>query len=122
MEQQQQGEIAVAAEAGLKRRHVHKFGGSSLADPVCYRRVASIIEQQTGGDELIVVSAAGKTTNRLIQLGELADTGDEAAGESISALQAYQQSLIDGLLEGELQCDLSAQLASDVQQIGRAHV
>ena len=46
MEQQQQGEIAVATEAGLKRRHVHKFGGSSLADPVCYRRVASILEQQ----------------------------------------------------------------------------
>ena len=71
MEQQQQGEIAVATEAGLKRRHVHKFGGSSLADPVCYRRVASIVEQQVGGDELIVVSAAGKTTNRLIQLVEI---------------------------------------------------
>ncbi|HHQ4543854.1 TPA: bifunctional aspartate kinase/homoserine dehydrogenase II, partial [Aeromonas veronii] len=84
MEQQQQGEIAVAAEAGLKRRHVHKFGGSSLADPVCYRRVASIVEQQVGGDELIVVSAAGKTTNRLIQLVELAEAGDEAAGEAIS--------------------------------------
>jgi len=46
MEQQQQGESAVAAEKALKRRHVHKFGGSSLADPVCYRRVASILEQQ----------------------------------------------------------------------------
>lgn len=75
MEQKQQGEIAVATDAGLKRRHVHKFGGSSLADPVCYRRVASIVEQQVGGDELIVVSAAGKTTNRLIQLVELAEAG-----------------------------------------------
>ncbi|MGL4890282.1 MAG: bifunctional aspartate kinase/homoserine dehydrogenase II, partial [Aeromonas veronii] len=119
MEQQQQGEIAVAAEAGLKRRHVHKFGGSSLADPVCYRRVASIVEQQVGGDELIVVSAAGKTTNRLIQLVELAEAGDEAAGEAISALQAYQQSLIDGLLEGELQLDLSKQLADDMQLIAK---
>lgn len=119
MEQQQQGEIAVATEAGLKRRHVHKFGGSSLADPVCYRRVASIVEQQVGGDELIVVSAAGKTTNRLIQLVELAEAGDEAAGEAISALQAYQQSLIDGLLEGELQLDLSKQLADDMQLIAK---
>ena len=68
MEQQQQGESAVAAERALKRRHVHKFGGSSLADPVCYRRVASILEQQAeqqgGGRELVVVSAAGKTTDR----------------------------------------------------------
>lgn len=109
----------MATEAGLKRRHVHKFGGSSLADPVCYRRVASIVEQQVGGDELIVVSAAGKTTNRLIQLVELAEAGDEAAGEAISALQAYQQSLIDGLLEGELQLDLSKQLADDMQLIAK---
>lgn len=94
----------MAAERALKRRHVHKFGGSSLADPVCYRRVASILEQQAeqqgGGRELVVVSAAGKTTNRLIQLVELAEAGDEAAGEAITALHAYQQSLIDGLLEG----------------------
>ncbi|WP_421187206.1 bifunctional aspartate kinase/homoserine dehydrogenase II [Aeromonas enteropelogenes] len=118
-QQQQQGEIAVATEAGLKRRHVHKFGGSSLADPVCYRRVASILEQQGGGRELVVVSAAGKTTNRLIQLVELAEAGDEAAGEAISALQAYQQSLIDGLLEGELQLELSKQLADDMQLIAK---
>lgn len=65
----------MATQAGLKRRQVHKFGGSSLADPVCYRRVAAIVEQQVGGDELVVVSAAGKTTNRLIQLVELADAG-----------------------------------------------
>ena len=51
MEQQQQGESAVAAERALKRRHVHKFGGSSLADPVCYRRVASILEQQAEQDQ-----------------------------------------------------------------------
>ncbi|MBZ6066055.1 bifunctional aspartate kinase/homoserine dehydrogenase II [Aeromonas schubertii] len=113
------GESAVAAEAGVKRRHVHKFGGSSLADPVCYRRVAAIVEQQCGGNELVVVSAAGKTTNRLIQLVELAEAGDEAAGEAHTALHAYQQSLIDGLLEGELQVELGAQLAEDFRAIAR---
>lgn len=113
------GEFAVAAEAGVKRRHVHKFGGSSLADPVCYRRVAAIVEQQPHGNELVVVSAAGKTTNRLIQLVELAEAGDEAAGEAHTALHAYQQSLIDGLLEGELQANLSAQLVEDFRTIAR---
>ena len=109
----------MATEAVFKRRHVHKFGGSSLADPVCYRRVASIVEQQVGGNELVVVSAAGKTTNRLIQLVELAEAGDEAAGEAITALHAYQQSLIDGLLEGELHLDLSQQLTGDMQLIAK---
>ncbi|MDY7799090.1 aspartate kinase, partial [Aeromonas caviae] len=117
--EQQQGECVVATEAVFKRRHVHKFGGSSLADPVCYRRVASIVEQQVGGNELVVVSAAGKTTNRLIQLVELAEAGDEAAGEAITALHAYQQSLIDGLLEGELHLDLSQQLTGDMQLIAK---
>ena len=72
----------VAAEAVFKRRHVHKFGGSSLADPVCYRRVASILEQQVGGQGqgLVVVSAAGKTTNRLISWWSWRG-GDEAAGK-----------------------------------------
>lgn len=67
----------------------------------------------------MVVSAAGKTTNRLIQLVELAEAGDEAAGEAITALHAYQQSLIDGLLEGELLLDLSKQLTDDMQQIAK---
>ncbi|PJG59038.1 bifunctional aspartate kinase/homoserine dehydrogenase II [Aeromonas cavernicola] len=117
--EQQQGERVVATVTAGKRRHVHKFGGSSLADPVCYRRVAAIVEQQVNGDELVVVSAAGKTTNRLIQLVELAEAGDEAAGEAITALQSYQQSLIDGLLEGPLQHELSQQLADDMQLIAK---
>lgn len=113
------GESAVAEAAGVKRRHVHKFGGSSLADPVCYRRVAAIVEQQVHGNELVVVSAAGKTTNRLIQLVDLAVAGDEAAAEAHTALHAYQQSLIDGLLEGAQHDELSAQLNEDVRAIAR---
>ena len=109
----------MATEAVFKRRHVHKFGGSSLADPVCYRRVASIVEQQVGGNEVVGVSAAGKATNRLIQLVVLAEAGDGAAGEAITALHAYQQSLIDGLLEGELHLDLSQQLTDDMQLIAK---
>ncbi|MGL5031760.1 MAG: bifunctional aspartate kinase/homoserine dehydrogenase II [Aeromonas sp.] len=117
MEQQQQGSTQVATTINSTQRHVHKFGGSSLADPACYRRVASIIEQQTDTAALIVVSAAGKTTNRLLQLIDLADSGDEAAPTAIAALLGYQQSLINELLAGELQQDLTAQLTHDLQCI-----
>ena len=103
----------------VQHRQVHKFGGSSLADPVCYRRVAAIVEQQGNGSELIVVSAAGKTTNRLIQLVELAEAGDEAAGEALNALRAYQQGLIDGLLEGDLHQSLTTQLNGDLGSLGQ---
>lgn len=101
----------------MSGRQVHKFGGSSLADPGCYRRVAGLIEQQAAGHELIVVSAAGKTTNRLLQLLELAEAGDHAQSVVITALQSYQQSLIDDLLEGEAQTELSAALAADLKDL-----
>jgi bifunctional aspartokinase / homoserine dehydrogenase 2 len=105
---------AAALQGG---RQVHKFGGSSLADPSCYRRVAGLIEQQGRGDELIVVSAAGKTTNRLIQLLEAQDAGEHALAAVLTALQTYQQGLLDGLLEGESHQQLSAALQSDLQDI-----
>ena len=105
---------AAAVSAG---RQVHKFGGSSLADPSCYRRVAGLIEQQGRGDELIVVSAAGKTTNRLIQLLDAPEAGEHALAAVLTALQTYQQGLIDGLLEGESHQQLSAALQADLQNI-----
>ena len=40
---------------------VHKFGGSSLADAFCYRRVARIVTEYAGASDLVVVSAAGDT-------------------------------------------------------------
>ncbi len=101
-------------------RQVHKFGGSSLADPGCYRRVAGLIEQQGRGDELIVVSAAGKTTNRLIQVLELSESGDHALPAVFGALQSYQQGLIDGLLEAERRQQLSAALQDDLDNITRS--
>ncbi len=101
----------------LSGRQVHKFGGSSLADPSCYRRVAGLIEQQGRGDELIVVSAAGKTTNRLIQLLDAFDAGEHALAAVLGALQSYQQGLIDGLLEGESHQQLSQDLQADLQDI-----
>ena len=46
----------------------HKFGGSSLADAACFRRVAAIVEAQAGPCQLVVVSAMRGTTDALIAL------------------------------------------------------
>jgi len=53
------------ATGHLPGRQVHKFGGSSLADPNCYRRVAGLIEQESDPRALIVVSAAGRNHQSL---------------------------------------------------------
>ncbi len=52
----------------MGRIHLHKFGGSSLADADCYRRVVHILLTHGHSDDLVVVSAAGKTTNALYRL------------------------------------------------------
>ena len=95
------------ATGHLPGRQVHKFGGSSLADPNCYRRVAGLIEQESDPRALIVVSAAGKTTNRLLQVLELTDAGDDAAVTALNGLRVYQLSLIEGVLEGPARQSLS---------------
>jgi len=48
---------------------VQKFGGSSVADATCIRRVAGLIaEAYHGGDELVVIlSAQGDTTDELLE-------------------------------------------------------
>ena len=47
---------------------VQKFGGSSVADPECIRRVAkrAAEEYDNGNQMVVVVSAMGDTTDHLI--------------------------------------------------------
>lgn len=80
-------------------RHVHKFGGSSLADAGCFKRVAAIVAEHTQAQDLIVVSAAGKTTNRLINIIELAKQADNAAADALTGLIEFQSKLVNELLD-----------------------
>ncbi|MFM2481747.1 bifunctional aspartate kinase/homoserine dehydrogenase II [Celerinatantimonas sp. YJH-8] len=98
-------------------RHVHKFGGSSLADASCFRRVTQIIERYSVAGDLIVVSAAGKTTNRLLELLDLASNADPAAVDVLESLLSYQLELVSQLLNEELAAKLTAALQQDQIQI-----
>ncbi|MGQ4277534.1 bifunctional aspartate kinase/homoserine dehydrogenase II [Pseudidiomarina sp. E22-M8] len=87
---------------------VHKFGGSSLADAYCYRRVARIVTEYAGASDLVVVSAAGDTTNRILAVIDAKQEGDAdgdygMAEVLLKQLENYQQSLISELLSGEHQ-------------------
>lgn len=56
--------------------HVHKFGGSSFADPECYAFVAGLINS-FDGKNLIVVSAMSGITNLLYSVCERAKEGTD---------------------------------------------
>lgn len=96
-------------------RHVHKFGGSSLADASCFRRVAQIIGQYTAQGDLIVVSAAGKTTNRLLDLIALSHSQGEQLEQVADGLFKFQGELIHELLDAPL--PLVEALDADYQQL-----
>lgn len=105
-------------EGALKaQRAVHKFGGSSLSDGPGFHRVADIIRSTHQTDALIVVSASGKTTNRLIELLNLFDSGDSAAATTLEGLYSYQQGLIANTLPDSQAGPLQAALEADISSI-----
>ncbi|HJR73866.1 MAG TPA: bifunctional aspartate kinase/homoserine dehydrogenase I [Luteimonas sp.] len=58
--------------------HVHKFGGSSLADAAKMRAIGALLGE-AGGARLVVVSAMQGTTNALIALADAAREGRDWA-------------------------------------------
>jgi aspartate kinase len=74
----------------LMRPVVMKFGGSSVVDATAIRRVIRLVssERDRGRAPVVVVSALGGVTDRLLGLAETARKGDSAAvDEGVSQLR-----------------------------------
>ncbi|CDT61700.1 bifunctional aspartate kinase/homoserine dehydrogenase II [Vibrio coralliirubri] len=99
-------------------RQLHKFGGSSLANPECYQRVVNILREYSSASDLVVVSAAGKTTNRLIEFVEALDKDGRIAHECLQALRQFQLDLIEALFEGESAAQLTATIQQEFTALG----
>lgn len=99
-------------------RQLHKFGGSSLANPECYQRVVNILREYSSATDLVVVSAAGKTTNRLIEFVEALDKDGRIAHECLQVLRQFQLELIEALLEGESAAQLTATIQQEFTALG----
>lgn len=81
---------------------VHKFGGSSLADAYCYRRVARIVTEHAGSSDFVIVSAAGDTTNRILSIIEARESDPEYAANLLDSLKRFQHNLLEELLTGQI--------------------
>lgn len=69
---------------------VMKFGGTSLEDAAALERVAAVVASRAKRSPLVVVSALGKTTDRLLEIAAAAVRGDKArALELLDSLRAY---------------------------------
>ncbi len=99
-----------------QRWSVHKFGGSSLADAACFRRVADIVEAESQDRLAVVLSACRGVTDQLLDLVAAAERRDQAAcSDGIAALRARHAELAQELLKGEPQ---QAYLASVDSELG----
>ena len=82
------------------RWKIHKFGGSSLADATCFRRVAGIVtalpEKRLG----VVVSAMGGMTDALLDLAVLAEQDDASFETRLHAIGERYAATAKDLLRG----------------------
>src|SRR5215467_9263100 len=56
---------------------VHKFGGSSVADAECMRRVADILDKEPAGRLAVVLSACRGVTDELLNLVTAAERQED---------------------------------------------
>ncbi len=96
---------------------VHKFGGSSVADAGCFRRVADIIESSANPREAVVLSACRGVTDALLTLVTLAERPDGDFPGAIEALQARHVALAAELVSAAAQAAYTAQLQQDCRDI-----
>jgi len=98
-------------------RQLHKFGGSSLADAKCYLRVARIMAEYSHPGDIMVVSAAGSTTNQLISWLKLSQSDRLSAHQVQQVLRRYQSELISSLLPADMAEVLVAVFIQDLERL-----
>jgi len=80
---------------------VHKFGGSSVADADCFRRVAAILDSQTTPRLGVVLSACRGVTDALLRLVALAERQDDSYRSEIASLRARHATIAETLLTAQ---------------------
>ncbi|MCP5467172.1 MAG: bifunctional aspartate kinase/homoserine dehydrogenase I [Steroidobacteraceae bacterium] len=80
---------------------VHKFGGSSVADADCFRRVAAILESQPAGRLGVVLSACKGVTDALLALISQAESQDPAHRRGLESLRSRHAAIAEALLPAD---------------------
>jgi aspartokinase/homoserine dehydrogenase 1 len=96
---------------------VHKFGGTSLADAACFKRVADIVVGQPEGNLAVVVSAVGGVTDLLLGLIDKASR-DQPVEASIDGLRSRYEAIVRELLSEERANRLIEQFSEELENIG----
>ena len=101
---------------------VLKFGGTSVADADAIRRVAAIVatehQRSRGAGPVVVVSALGGVTDRLLEVAALARTGDAAAARRVvDAIGQRHLAVADAIRSVEARETARAEIHAEVAHL-----
>jgi len=101
---------------------VLKFGGTSVADADAIRRVAAIVatehQRARGAGPVVVVSALGGVTDRLLEVASLARTGDAAAARRVvDAIGQRHLAVADAIGSVEARAAARAEIEAEVAHL-----
>jgi aspartokinase/homoserine dehydrogenase 1 len=99
------------------RWKTHKFGGSSLADADCFRRVAGIILDTDESRSGVVVSAMGGMTDALIELAVLAERDDSGFESALQAIGSRYSDTATSLLDGQARVSVLDAWSKDADDV-----
>jgi aspartokinase/homoserine dehydrogenase 1 len=89
---------------------VLKFGGTSVGSAENIRRVKEIVESQDG-DVIVVVSALGGITDKILNAAKMAVLGTEYFNTEITSIRERHQEVVEALFEGERREDIKDRVA-----------
>ncbi len=102
---------------------VLKFGGTSVGDPDNIRKVVEVVRSRRGQHPILVFSAMGDTTDRLVEIGRDAAAGRlDKALEKIEALRSFHASIAGMVLNPSAEEALRAcaPLFEDLEAVARS--
>ena len=91
-----------------------KFGGSSVGTPDSIKKVKRIVEQ-AGDDVIVVVSALGGVTDKLLSISKIAAQGDASYKAALSDICLKHTLMVEQVIPQS-----SAREQLQIKEIGRA--
>jgi aspartokinase/homoserine dehydrogenase 1 len=102
---------------GMERWHVHKFGGSSVADAACMERVARILEDDPRRRVAAVLSACRGVTDALLALVTAAERQEDGDAGRLEAVRQRHIVIANTLLGTADATEYGQELGRDCDDI-----
>lgn len=97
---------------------VLKFGGSSVGNAESISKVVKIVESAIETDSCVVVlSAMQGTTDALIEIGKVAETGDESFREKIASVKVKHLEAIEKLIPENQRGEIADYIETNVGEL-----